>query len=163
MAEGLVIRGEKLVILTIKRGEMLTKLRKSHLGIEKCKARASSIMHWPGMGQDIEETISRCPTCAKFKPANPWETPEHPWSKLGMEIFTFKGKDYPLVVDNYSKYPEVSKLTAKTATCIVLHLKTCFVRHGIPGTVITNNISFGSRNPQSQDIKPPPCPVKWTE
>ena len=151
VVEGLVFRGEKLVIPTSMRSEMLTKLHESHLGMEKCKARARSIMYWPGMGRDIEETISRCFTCAKYKPANPREPliphqiPQRPWSKLGMDIFTFRGKDYLLVVDYYSKYPEVCHLTAKTATCVISHLKTCFARHGIPDAVIADNMPFGSR------------------
>ena len=67
MAEGLVFRGEKLVIPTSMHSEMLTKLQKSHLGIEKDNACAPPIMHWPGIGQDKEETMSRCPTCTKYK------------------------------------------------------------------------------------------------
>ena len=55
VVEGLVFRGEKLVIPASRRSEMLTKLHESHLRMEKCKARARSIMYWPGMGQDIEE------------------------------------------------------------------------------------------------------------
>ena len=151
VVEGLVFRGEKLVIPASMRGEMLIKLHESHLGMEKCKARARSIMYWPGMGRDIEETISRCLTCAKYKPANPreplipHEIPQRPWSKLGMDIFTFRGKDYLLVVDYYSKFPEVCHLAAKTATCVISHLKTCFARHGIPDTVIADNMPFGSR------------------
>ena len=151
VVEGLVFRGEKLVIPASMRSEMLIKLHESHLGMEKCKARARSIMYWPGMGRDIEETISRCLTCAKYKPANPreplipHEISQHPWSKLGMDIFTFRGKDYLLVVDYYSKFPEVCHLAAKTATCVISHLKTCFARHGIPDTVIADNMPFGSR------------------
>ena len=149
--EGLVFKGEKLVMPTGMRREMLTKLHESHLGMEKCKARARSIMYWPGMGHDIEETISRCPTCAKYKPANPrepvifHEIPQRPWSKLGMDIFTFSGKDYLLIVDYYSKYPEVSHLATKTTACVISHLKTCFARHGTPDTVIADNMPFGSK------------------
>ena len=130
--EGLVFRGETLVVPASMCHEMLTKLHEGHLGMQKCKARARSIMYWPGMGQDIEDTISRCSTCAKYKPANPREPliphaiPERPWSKLGMDIFTFRGRDYLLVVDYFSKYPEVSQLSSKTASCVISHLKTCF-------------------------------------
>ena len=56
--EGLVFRGETLVIPPSMRHELLTKLHESHLGIEKCKASARPIMYWSGMGRDIEETIS---------------------------------------------------------------------------------------------------------
>ena len=133
------------------RREMLTKVLESHLDMEKCKARAHSIMYWPGMGHDIKETISRCPTCAKYKPDNPreplisHEIPQRPWSKLGMDIFTFSGKDYLLIVDYYSKYPEVSHLATKTTACVISHLKACFARHGIPATVIADNMPFGSK------------------
>ena len=130
---------------------MLTKLHESHLGIEKCKARARSIMYsCTGRERDIEETISRCSICAKYKPANPRQPliphviPEGPWSKLGMDIFAFRGRDYLLVVDYFSKYPDVSKLSTKTVSCVISHLKTCFARHGIPDTVIADNMPFGS-------------------
>ena len=67
--EGLVFRGETLVIPPSMGHEMLTKLHDSHLGVEKCKASARSIMYWPGMGRDIKETISGCSICAKYKEA----------------------------------------------------------------------------------------------
>ena len=67
--EGLVFRRETVVIPPSMRHELLTKLRESHLGIEKCKAIARPIMYWSGMGRDIEETISRCSICAKYKQA----------------------------------------------------------------------------------------------
>ena len=65
--EGLVFRGETLVIPPSMRHELLTKLHESHLGIDKCKVSARPIMYWSGMGRDIEETISRCSICAKYK------------------------------------------------------------------------------------------------
>ena len=67
--EGLAFRGETLVIPPSTRHELLTNLCESHLGIEKCKAIARPIMYWSGMGRDIEETISRCSICAKYKQA----------------------------------------------------------------------------------------------
>ena len=108
--EGLVFRGETLVIPPSMRHELLTKLHESHLGIDKCKVSARPIMYWSGMGRDIEETISRCSICANTnKPANSCESliahviQERPWSKLGTEMFTFRGRDYLLVVNYFSK------------------------------------------------------------
>ena len=148
--EGLLFRGETLVMPPSVRHQMLTKLHESHLGKEKCKARARSIIYRPGMGRDIEGKISTCSICAKYEPTIPYEPlislviPERPWSKLGMEILTFRGRDYLLVVNYFSKYPEVSQLSTKTASCVISHLKTCFARHGIPDTVIADNMPFGS-------------------
>lgn len=102
------------------------------------------------MGRDIEETKSRCSICAKYKPANPCELliphviPERPWSKLGIDIFTLRGRDCLLVVDYFSRYPVVSQLSTKTTSCVNSHLKTCFATHGIPDTAIADNIPFGS-------------------
>ena len=47
------------------RADVLKKVHETHLGIEKCKARARASMYWPGMTNDIEEMIAKCPTCAK--------------------------------------------------------------------------------------------------
>ena len=65
--EGLLFRGETLVIPRSMRHELLTKLLKP-LG-NRCKASARPMMYWSGMGRDIEETISRCSICAKYKQA----------------------------------------------------------------------------------------------
>ena len=44
--------------------------------------------------------------------------------KVGMDILTFKGKDYLVVVDYYSKYPELLALPDKTASTIVEQCKS---------------------------------------
>ena len=35
---------------------------------------------------------------------------------------------------------DIQKLSSKTASCVISHLKTCFARHGIPDTTIADNI-----------------------
>ena len=102
------------------------------------------------MGLDIEETKSRCSICAKYKPANPYEPLiphvilKRPWSKLGIDIFTFRGRDYLLVVDYFFRYPDVYQLSTKTASRVISHLKTCFETHGKPDTAIADNMPFGA-------------------
>ena len=74
---------------------MLEKIHESHLGMEKCKARARAVMYWPGMANDINEVVAKCPTCSKFKARNPreplisHEMPSRPWAKLGTDIFEY--------------------------------------------------------------------------
>ena len=85
-------------------------------------------------------------TCAKFKTKNPreplvpHEVPQRPWAKLGTDIFEFAGKPYLVVVDYFSKYPEVCRLENITASCVISHLKSMFARHGIPDELIADKM-----------------------
>ena len=53
-------------------------------------------------------------------------------------MFTIKGINCALVVDYFSRYIEVAKLTQETSSAIITHLKSIFARHGIPQEVVTD-------------------------
>ena len=114
--DGLLYRGQRLIIPRSLHLEMLVKLHESHLGILKTKQRAREILFWPNMNSDIEQYISKCSVCNKFRKANskepliPHEIPSRPWTKLAADLFEYKGKHYLLCVDFYSKYPEIASL-----------------------------------------------------
>ena len=57
-----------------------------------------------------------------------------PWTRL-----------YLVIVDYYSKYPEVSLLPDKTASSIITYTKSICARHGIPEEIVSDNMPFGSR------------------
>ena len=141
--EGLVFVGDKLLIPSSLRGEMLNKIHETHLGMEKCKARARELLYWPGMTNDIEELVRRA---NQREPMIPHQVPERPWSKVAADIFTLDGRDYMVVVDYYSKYPEVVTMPDKTGTTVVRKLKAIFARHGVPDTFMSDNMPFASRN-----------------
>ena len=63
----------------------------------------------------------------------PHEIPDRPWSKLGADLFGLElhKENYPLLVDYYSKFFEVMKLTNTKTPTIIKHCKTTFARHGI--------------------------------
>ncbi len=149
-AEGLLFVGERLIIPASMRGLMLQKVHESHQGMDKCKSRARSVMYWPGMSRDIDDLVSRCGVCAKYRRQNekepliPHEVPLLPWSKVGMDIFYYEGVDYLVIVDYRSKYPEVIKLRSKTAKSVIQACKETFARHGIPQTAIADNMPFAS-------------------
>ena len=127
---------------------MLSRLHEGHLGIEKCRARTREIMYWPNMCADIEETVAQCATCETFRRQNnkqpiiPHEIPDRPWAKVGADIFSFKDHDYLVVVDYFSKFPEVEQVTCKIANGVISVLRQIFARHGIPETMICDNMPF---------------------
>lgn len=54
------------------------------------------------------------------------EFPERPWQKLGADMFTVYGKYYLLVVDYFSRFVEIGKLTPTRSEDVVVHLKSIF-------------------------------------
>ena len=73
------------------------------------------------------------------------EVPERPWQRAAADIMTFKGHDYLVAVDCYSKFPEIAQLENKTAACEINHFNSMFARHRIPEELLTDNMPFSSR------------------
>lgn len=143
--DGLLYRGYRLIIPDSLKHEMLAKLHEAHLGIVKTKQRAREIIYWPLMNQDIENMIRQCSVCNKYRNANCAEPlmshdiPSRPWAKVGVDLFEFKGREYLLCVDYFSKYPEIALLQNMSSEATVTALKSIFARHGIPSEVISDN------------------------
>jgi len=70
------------------------------------------------------------------EPLAPHPVPVYAYQKVGADIFTLHGKDYLLIVDYFSKFPEYVQLASKSADCAIQHLKDIFSRHGIPETLM---------------------------
>ena len=149
-ADGILFANERIVIPAKLQSYMLSLLHESHFGIEKTKSRARPVMYWPGMSKDIENTIQNCAICCRFQRSNTKEPmishdiPEDPFEKVATDIFTFDGADYLVVVDYYSKYPEICVLKDKTAKTVIDNLKSVFARHGIPREIVSDNMPFAS-------------------
>lgn len=143
--DGLMFKGLKLIIPKKLRNEMLEIIHSSHLGIVKCKSRAREVLFWPSMNSDIEEKVSKCAICAVNQPMNPKEplipseVPDRPWSKIGVDIFEFKGHHYLISVDYFSKWPEVSKLDNLSTKNVIQYMKGQFSRHGLIDILVSDN------------------------
>ncbi|CAB4002304.1 Hypothetical predicted protein, partial [Paramuricea clavata] len=46
-AEGIMLRGSRIIVPTSMRREMKSRIHEGHLGIERCKARAREALYWP--------------------------------------------------------------------------------------------------------------------
>ncbi|XP_037504970.1 uncharacterized protein LOC119381052 [Rhipicephalus sanguineus] len=56
-----------------------------------------------------------------------------------MDLFHLNGQTFLLVVDYYSRFPEVVTLRSTTARAVIDALKSIFARHGIPQGVRSDN------------------------
>ena len=88
--------------------------------------------------------MRNCPQCQKSytpprEPLMVWPLPRRPWERVAADLFEMDHTQYLLVVDYYSRYPEVIQLRATTSAAIINALKSIFGRHGIPSTLVTDN------------------------
>ncbi|GBO35880.1 Uncharacterized protein K02A2.6, partial [Araneus ventricosus] len=119
--EGLLFINEKLIVPYSLRRDMLQLVHEAHFGIEKCKRRTREIMYWPGMNSDIENEVSQCGICEKFKKANskeplkPHTVPFRPFEKIGVDLMDFGNVSYLIIMDYYSKWMEIIELANKCA------------------------------------------------
>ncbi|UYV65559.1 K02A2.6-like, partial [Cordylochernes scorpioides] len=108
-------------------------------------ALAKGSIYWPGMNKEIEELINNCSICQQtsrenFKePMLPHQAPEYPWQKVGIDIFQIESSKYLLIVDYFSKYPEIYQLQDMTTDTIIRRLKRTFSNFGIPETLVSDN------------------------
>ena len=56
-----------------------------------------------------------------------------------MDLFELNQSHYIVVVDYFSRYPEVIKLSSTTSSSVIAALKSIFARHGIPETLRSDN------------------------
>ena len=92
IAEGIVFKGDKIVIPSSLQKEMKERIHQGHLGIEKCKARARQVMYWPNINVDISDMVSNCTICIENQchhqrePLISHDVPTQPWYKVGMDF-----------------------------------------------------------------------------
>ena len=106
--DGLVFKGERLIIPKQICSTMKERLHSSHIGVNGCLRRARESIYWPGMTSEIMEHVSLCEACSKFNTKQQKETlmshevAERPWEKVGTDLYTIDNKDYLIVVDYIS-------------------------------------------------------------
>ena len=88
--------------------------------------------------------VKNCSTCCKTQtqyaePMIPTQFPTLPWQRVGTDLFEYKGMHYLLVIDYFSRYIEIAKLSSTSSNAVITHLKSFFARHGIPQYVMSDN------------------------
>lgn len=92
----------------------------------------------------IAQLVQNCRECAeqsknKREPLITTPLPDYPWQLVGTDLIELDKCQYLLVVDYFSRYPEVVKLSSTTSSQVIAALKMIFARHGIPETVHSDN------------------------
>ncbi|UYV74937.1 K02A2.6-like [Cordylochernes scorpioides] len=145
VSDGIVYKGNCIMVPSTLRKEILQVVHSSHQGIAASKEKARSAFYWPGMITQVENEVEKCRTCQEYSRKNPEESriaheiPEFPWEKIAVDFMEVSGTSSILVVDYHSKFVEIRKLSSKRETETILQLKTIFRTHGIPRTLVSDN------------------------
>ena len=144
VADGLLLHGPRLVIPHSLRHQVLQKIHAGHLGLSKCRDRAKQSVWWPGMSTQLADFVSKCQVCVRDKgtatePMVATEVPDLPWQKLATDFLKFNGSQYLVIVDYYSRYVELLRMSSTTAPSVLAQFKSVFARFGFPDELVSDN------------------------
>ena len=64
--DGIILRGERIVIPSSLRHEMKIKVHAGHSGMNSCLRRARELVYWPGMSSEIRSFVESCDVCSSL-------------------------------------------------------------------------------------------------
>lgn len=141
---GCLMLGHKIIIPNSLQQQVLNELHSTHEGIVRTKAMARSYLWFPNLDKRIEEMCKSCNHCLKVRSDPPrsvlsWPTSNQPFNTIHIDFFTVFNKNFLVIVDSYSKWPEVYIVKDITSDTTINHLRDCFSRFGLPVCVVSDN------------------------
>ncbi|KPJ12974.1 Transposon Ty3-G Gag-Pol polyprotein [Papilio machaon] len=142
---GCIFWGYRILVPQPIRKAVLTELHKSHFGIVRMKEIARSYFWWPSLDVDIDNITKECLIClqnCKSPPQTqkPWPIPPSPWYRIHADFLgPFYNKMFLVVVDSFSKWPEVYEMSNITSNRTIDVFKSLFTRFGYPVHLVTDN------------------------
>ena len=138
----LIVHGCRLLIPTKMRPQILSQLHESHQGSVRTKQRARLSVYWPGIDNDIDNTILACQLCQDHLPSNPREPiiqkpkPERPFQEIAVDLCFHAGHTYLIVVDCFTDWPAIISLDHGTTSAQVISaIRQSFCRTAIPDII----------------------------
>ncbi|XP_055634156.1 uncharacterized protein K02A2.6-like [Toxorhynchites rutilus septentrionalis] len=114
--------------------------------MERMKSLARSFVYWPNIDDVVEDYVRCCRSCAEAA-KSPRKTdlescpiPSKPWERVHIDYAgPINGYYYFLVIDAYSKWPEIYRTRSTSTTKTLEMLDEIFARYGNPKTLVSDN------------------------
>ena len=145
ICENTLLYADRVVIPRTLQCKILKDFHTGHPGISRMKSLMRCYVYWQGMDKQIENFVKACRGCqlAAKSPSikiNPWPKTDMPWQRLHIDYAgPIKGFYYLIVVDSFTKWPEVYKIRHPTAGNTIKVLEEIFSRFGLPTTLVSDN------------------------
>ena len=145
LCDNVLLYSERVVIPKKLQKRILRDFHTGHPGINRMKSLMRSYVYWPKMDNDITDMIEKCIGGALTAKAPPttfklWRKTEKPWSRIHAD-FAGPLEDfyYLIVVDSYSKWPEVLRCRRPTTGTTIGFLHELFARFGVVDCMVSDN------------------------
>ena len=140
--EGVIMYQDRVVMPKALRQIALNNLHAAHQGVTSMELRASRIMFWPGMTEDIRQKRASCIECninapsQASLPSSPATPPSTPFQRVFADYFDFAGNHYLVIGDRLSGWPEIFAAPKGSGLAgskgLVACLRSFFAVFGIP-------------------------------
>ena len=131
--DGCILWGSRVVVPPQGQQAVLQELHSSHPGMTRMKSLARMYVWWPGLENDIEETVRLCDECQlnqsnpPLAPLSPWNWPMRPWARIHLDYAgPFQGHYFLVLIDAHSKWIEAFPATSPSSKTIIELLRSVF-------------------------------------
>ncbi|XP_055616575.1 uncharacterized protein K02A2.6-like [Toxorhynchites rutilus septentrionalis] len=146
IVQGCIMFGDRVVVPDRFRKRILHQLHRGHPGMERMKSLARSFVYWPNIDDVVEDYVRCCRSCAEAAKSphktdlESWPIPSKPWERVHIDYAgPINGYYYFLVIDAYSKWPEIYRTRSTSTTKTLEMLDEIFARYGNPKTLVSDN------------------------
>ena len=146
--DNIILRGHRLIIPSELQDKAVDLAHTGHQGVVKTKMLIREKVWFPGIDKLVEYKVKLCIACQatsgnaeRMEPLNMTPLPDGPWQEVAIDFKgPFPSGDYLLVVvDEYSRFPEVEIVSSTAARAVIPKLDAIFARQGIPKIVKSDN------------------------
>ena len=142
-----LLRGTRLIIPTSLQKRIIQIAHEGHQGQAKTKSLLRETVWFPNMDKQVRTELEHCLACQATsqpnspEPLNVSPMPDSPWDKVKIDFYgpLPTGQYILVVIDCYSRFPEIEILPTISAKKVIPKLDNIFARHGIPSQVTSDN------------------------
>ena len=69
VCNGLLVKGDRIIIPYTMRKEILERIHDGHMGITKCRERANQSVWWPHVSKNVQDRVATCGHCLEKRPS----------------------------------------------------------------------------------------------
>ena len=139
--DGLLFKGQRLIVPSALRSKVLQVLHRSHMGVTKTQDRARSTFFWVGISKEIENVIGNCEVCQRYAKRQPKECQGHvqdiseAWESTATDLFEFRGNTYLIISCRFSGYMAIRDMKDHSAEETIKQCQSIFRELGVPKTL----------------------------